>query len=88
MAEIEHIAGVMNNNNDGLSRFMKVDGIPEYYKPFENLRIYIENNVKLLKLLDWCNPKQSELLFKDEGSMSCETEFIEVVDIVKGFCNK
>ena len=88
VAEIEHIAGVMNNNNDGLSRFMKVDGIPEYYKPFENLRIYIENNDKLLKLLDWCNPKQSEMLFKDEESMSCETEFIEVVDIVKGFCNK
>ena len=88
VAEVEHISGVMNDNNDGLSRFMKVDDIPEYYKPFEHLRIYIEKDVKLLKLLDWCNPKQNELLFKDEGSMSCELEFLEIVTIVKGFCNK
>ena len=78
----------MNVNNDGLSRFRKIDEIPEYYKSFESLRIYIENDDRLLKLLDWCNPKQSELLFVDEGSMSCETEFIEMLAIVKGFCNK
>ena len=78
----------MNDNNDGLSRFMKVNDIPEYYKPFEHLRIYIKKDVELLKLLDWCNPIQNELLFKDEGSMSCELEFLEMVAIVKGFCNK
>lgn len=42
VAEVEHISGVMNDNNDGLSQFMKVDDIPEYYKPFEHLRIYIK----------------------------------------------
>jgi len=88
VAEFEYISGVMNDNNDGLSRFKKVDEIPEYYKPFDNLRIYIEKDDKLLKLLDWYIPNQNELLFKDEGSMSCETEFIEMLAIVKGFCNK
>jgi hypothetical protein len=88
VAEVEHIAGVMNVNNDGLSRFKKVDEIPDYYKSFGDKRIYIEKNDILVKLLDWCNPKQSELLFKDEGSMSCETEFIEMCTLVKGFCKK
>jgi hypothetical protein len=88
VAEVEHISGVMNDNNDGLSRFKKVDEIPDYYKPFEHLRIYIEKDVKLLKLLNWCNPIHDELLFENEGSMSCETEFIEMLAIVKEFCNK
>ena len=52
VAEVEHISGVMNVNNDGLSRFRKIDEIPEYYKPFDSLRIYVENNDRLLKLLD------------------------------------
>ena len=78
----------MNVNNDGLSRFRKIDEIPEYYKSFGDKRIYIEKSDILVKLLDWCNPKQSELLCKDEGSVSCETEFIEMCTLVKGFCKK
>jgi hypothetical protein len=78
----------MNVNNDGLSRFRKIDEIPEYYKSFGDKRIYIEKSDILVKLLDWCNPKQGELLFKDEGSMSCETEFIEMCTLVKRFCKR
>ena len=58
VAEVEHIAGVMSVNNDGLSRFKKIDEILEYYKSFGDKRIYIEKSDILVKLLDWCNPNR------------------------------
>ena len=83
----KHIAGIKNTDCDALSRLKDGVAIPDICKANLDKRIFIENDVFLLKLLNWSNPK-SKPLFNNDGTMEDMQDFTEINCDIKLYCKR
>jgi hypothetical protein len=83
----KHIAGILNTDCDALSRLKSGVEMPEICKSNLGKRMFIENDVFLLKLLNWSNPK-SVPLFNNDGTMADMQTFLEINCDIKLYCKR